>query len=329
VRWQDEARARVAAGAPVMLARIVAVRGSAPREAGTAMAVWTEGFAGSIGGGRLEHTAIATARRFLAADGARFGPVDYPLGPALGQCCGGVVTVAYERLTAGDAAALAEALPPRTPVAIFGAGHVGAALARALAPLPFAVTMHDDRAEMRDAIAVDGIVARPIGDPTAAVAAIDAGSPLLVMTHDHGLDLAIVAAALGRPDLPFVGVIGSATKRARFLRRLADRGLTAAAARLVCPIGVDGIRGKAPAVIAASVAAQLLIAAEAAAKAAARSAEPGQRPTRETLVPAKAGIRSPVSAGGAMDPGFRRDDKPTKSLASNDVHRHLRQFPHG
>lgn len=147
---------------------------------------------------------------------------------------------------------------PATEVALFGAGHVGRALMLALAPLPFAVTWIDPRSEafpthlpQNARIVVDG-------DPPRRLTEMHADTLVVVMTHSHPLDLAIVAAALPDARFPYVGLIGSATKRARFVRQLRDAGIDPG--RLVCPIGVPGISGKEPAVIAASVAAQLLAA---------------------------------------------------------------------
>ncbi len=147
----------------------------------------------------------------------------------------------------------------RHPVLLFGAGHVGRALAIALAPLPVAVTWLDPRADAFPPAIPANAALRLLADPAEAVAAAPAGASVMVMTHSHPLDLAVVAAALARDDLGPVGLIGSKTKRARFLARLREAGLAdAAAARLVCPIGVESVAGKEPAVIAAVAAAQIL-----------------------------------------------------------------------
>ena len=140
------------------------------------------------------------------------------------------------------------------PVLMFGAGHVGMAVARVLEPLPFALDWYDNRGEF----ARDGVV---LAGEDALVRAIADAAPqaaVLILTHDHALDYRLAQAALSR-ELALVGVIGSVTKRARFLSRLAAAGLgEAARARLVCPVGLAGIVGKAPAVIAIAIAAQLL-----------------------------------------------------------------------
>jgi xanthine dehydrogenase accessory factor len=148
----------------------------------------------------------------------------------------------------------------KTPVLLFGAGHVGRALVAALAPLPFAVRWVDDRPDAFDGARTLGAQTVVSALPESELREAPAGSFVIVMTHSHALDLAIVAAALPAVRFPYVGLIGSATKRALFERRLAEFGVPAdAIARLVCPIGVAGISGKSPPVIAAAVVAELLI----------------------------------------------------------------------
>jgi xanthine dehydrogenase accessory factor len=150
-----------------------------------------------------------------------------------------------------------------TPVLVFGAGHVGRALVLALAPLPFAVRWIDSRPGAFPAAVPARVVTVAPDDPVAELAAAPEGALVLVMTHSHALDYAIVEAALAARRFTYVGVIGSATKRARFESRLRQAGVDAATvARLVCPIGANGLASKLPAAIAASVAVELLIAQE-------------------------------------------------------------------
>lgn len=151
----------------------------------------------------------------------------------------------------------------RTPVLLFGAGHVGRALVAALAPLPFRVRWIDTRPAAFDDASTLGAQTTISALPESVLQDAPAGAFVVVMTHSHALDLAIVASALPDTRFPYVGLIGSATKRALFERRLAEFGVPAdSIARLVCPIGVPGIAGKSPPVIAAAVAAELLIARE-------------------------------------------------------------------
>lgn len=146
-----------------------------------------------------------------------------------------------------------------TPLFLFGAGHVGRALVLALAPLPFQVSWFDGRENAFPPHIPANTMPIRLTDPESAVASAPPGAFILVMTHEHPLDLALTAAALARPDLPYVGLIGSDSKRARFEKRFREIGLAVERiAGLVCPIGTAGILDKDPAVIAASTAAQLL-----------------------------------------------------------------------
>jgi xanthine dehydrogenase accessory factor len=169
----------------------------------------------------------------------------------------------------------------RRPLLLFGAGHVGRALILALAPLPFAVEWVDPRADAFPAYVPANVKLSRLSDPTSAIAAAAPGTFVLVMSHSHQLDLALVAAALADDRLPYVGLIGSKSKRARFASRLAEVGLPAARiAELVCPIGIDGIESKSPAVIAAATAAELLMRDEALGAAALPRADDLARPGR-------------------------------------------------
>lgn len=248
-----------------VLVRVESTQGSAPREAGTWMAVWAEGLTATIGGGQLEFQATREAREMLAGTRKPFDGIQrYPLGPSLGQCCGGVMFLSYERITAADAPRLQQALVAQLePVALFGGGHVGAALARLLSTLPFSVRWIDSRDGVFPdelPVQIDTEHSEPVQD---AVAALAPGSRVLIMSFSHAEDLDIVIACLKRlrkrNDLPYVGLIGSKTKWATFSHRLEARGFTAdELARITCPIGVPGITGKEPEVIAVAVAAQLL-----------------------------------------------------------------------
>ncbi len=236
------------AGQPFVLVTVLAAEGSTPRAAGTKMAVTADRAIGTIGGGQLEFHAIEAARALLEGTASQPVTRKLPLGPALGQCCGGSVTLLLEPIR-----------PPALRLALFGAGHVGRALVRVLGDLPTRIDWIDPRATEFPANRPSPVQVQVTERVEQAVAALPAGTGVLVMTHSHPLDLAIVAAALARDDLPYIGLIGSATKRARFLRRLTAIGLgPAAAQRLICPIGVAGIRDKRPEAIAIAVAAQVL-----------------------------------------------------------------------
>ena len=296
-------------GRAATLVHVVELDGSGPREVGAQMLVMENGILGTIGGGELEHRAIEAAHESLEA--GRPALLRWPLGPALGQCCGGSVTLLLEPFAPADRAWVeklvspaAGPLPvmrrvtidargvlardvvgraegdadfvvlgeagttgfiervnrPKPELWLFGAGHVGCAVAAALAPLGFAVTWIDGRAGFLPQEASEGVRTMELAMPELAVEEAAPGAWFLVMTHSHPLDELVCAAVLRRADFAYLGLIGSKTKRALFRKRLAAEGFSAKALdRLICPIGLASIGSKEPAAIAASVAADLLI----------------------------------------------------------------------
>lgn len=257
-RWFDERRSAV-------VVEVRDARGSAPREAGTRMLVAATEAVGTIGGGHLELKAIAQARELLQAGSIATHEEHFALGPSLGQCCGGSVTLEYRPL---DAAALA-AWPAPAPLfhlQLYGAGHVGRAIATLLATLDVSVDWIDEREGEFPPITTLGSpwpaqIARVCVDTVdAEVRHAPAGAFYLVMTHDHDLDLRITEAVLRRADAGWLGLIGSVTKRQRFVRRFEQRGLAPEViARMTCPIGIEGLAGKQPEIVAVAVVAQLLM----------------------------------------------------------------------
>jgi xanthine dehydrogenase accessory factor len=286
--------AAVAAHGTVARVVIGAIKGSSPREVGASMLVWQDGQRGTIGGGALEYAATAAARR----EAPPFAVSHHALGPELGQCCGGAVSLVTERF---DAARLAElpaeglfargpgAAPlsvaralrdarsgkpvapglrdgwmveplarPRVPLWIWGAGHVGRALAEVMAPLPgLAITLVDDAPARFPAALPPEIRALPAPDMPRAMALAPAGAHHLILTYSHEIDLALCHAALAR-GFASCGLIGSRTKWARFRSRLRALGHSdAQIARIACPIG-DPALGKHPQAIAIGVARDLL-----------------------------------------------------------------------
>ncbi len=259
-RWLAEQHAAV-------LVEVVQARGSVPREAGTRMLVDATLALGSIGGGHLELQALQQARSMLAL-GVAAAPQErqVALGPSLGQCCGGALRLRFTPLARADL--VAWVLPaPRFILQLYGAGHVGRAIVRLLTDIDCQVRWLDEREHEfpREALPphVQAVAVEHLADEAAAeVGAAPAGALHLVLTHSHALDLALAEAILRRGDFGWFGLIGSATKRASFEHRLRERGVDEAAiARMVCPIGLPGIAGKQPAVIAVAVVAQLLQAA--------------------------------------------------------------------
>jgi xanthine dehydrogenase accessory factor len=256
------AREWLARGERAVVVEVRATQGSAPREAGTRMLVSEATCLGTIGGGHLELDAIRLARESLRAPSVEPFEKRYALGPTLGQCCGGAVTLGFAPL---DEQALLDwpDPAPRFHLQLYGAGHVGRAIVRLLATLPCRVQWIDEREEefptqwprgwppQVERVCVDAVEAE--------VATAPPGACYLVMTHQHDLDLRLSEAILRRGDFRFFGLIGSQTKRARFIHRLQERSVPQEAIdRMTCPIGVPGIEGKEPEVIAVAVVAQLL-----------------------------------------------------------------------
>lgn len=253
----------LASGVPAILVEIAAVKGSAPRESDAMMAVSEHAMAGTIGGGQLEWIALREARERLTS-GKAGGDLDIPLGPEIGQCCGGRVVLRFSIIDAAIAERLrADAKRQRASepqVIIFGAGHTGRALARAFEPLPCRAFLADIRAECFAGYRsrVEGL---HLAMPEAAIRDAPARSAFVAMTHSHDLDFLITAEALKRGDAAYCGMIGSATKRAVFLNWLDENGYgRAIAEQLVCPIGGSAVRDKRPEVIAALTAAEILTA---------------------------------------------------------------------
>lgn len=308
---------------------VMVVRYSTDVSTGSGLSGVSNSIFGTIGGGQLEFEAIAHARSMLEAaqNDTRLWRRDmriWPLGPSLGQCCGGSVRILFELYTEHERAGVgnvedalliirptgpgeplrflsarqeigdlplhvarvvkdmlsgarkrqAAFLPARKeqgawfiepvraaarPLYIYGAGHVGRAIVKALADLPFGIHWVDIREDRFPPQMSDGVRRIIAPDPAAIASAAPKGAYHLVLTYSHALDLAISHALLANPVFGFFGLIGSASKRARFVKRLRETGVTPAAIeRLTCPIGIGNLRGKEPATIAISVAAQLI-----------------------------------------------------------------------
>jgi xanthine dehydrogenase accessory factor len=341
--WIQSLRRSTEDGKPAVLVTVIEAKGSTPREAGTKMVVGRGAPVGTIGGGHLEYRALEIARGSL--DDAAAAPAvvhEFPLGPSLGQCCGGHATLLFERITvetsawlgaiaaraddypavvtrlddgaklivtaagsegalgnvrldekaaalvrgtAGDGSRLESIavdaggpavglfldFPPAaaTMIALFGAGHVGKAIVGVLSALPeIRITWIDDRADEFPAAVPANVELHLTDAPDEAVNDLPAGVFALVMTHNHALDFKVVEKLLKRGDFRFCGLIGSQTKRARFIGRLAHRGvLPETIQRLTCPIGVSGVSGKHPAEIAIAAAAEILQVRDAASEA--------------------------------------------------------------
>ena len=249
----------------VVLVEVKAADGSTPREAGAWMLVAADCIFGTIGGGQLEFMAIDQARRSLNS-GADAGEMTVPLGPEIGQCCGGRVGLRFKRVDRGVSMTLIEKvdleIAGRPHVYIFGAGHVGDALAMALSLVPLRIILVDTREHELSVTQVSGIETCLTAMPEAVVRDAPAGSAFVVLTHDHALDFLITAEALARNDASYVGMIGSKTKRATFRNWLTrEVGRPKFFDRLVCPVGGTAVKDKRPTVIAALAAAEIMVSA--------------------------------------------------------------------
>lgn len=259
-----------------VLAVVQSVEGSGPREVGAWMLVGLDEVVNTIGGGHLEHQVIAKARgKLLATQQFENAHIPSPtpvqqdvlrfaLGPSLGQCCGGVVHVSLRKVSQATWPEFEQhLLGQQTPVALFGGGHVGRAIVHLFGTLPFSVQWFDSRDEIFPETMPLNVHAEHSDPVQSAVWDLPANAHVLIMSFSHAEDLDVVAACLQRQrergDLRFIGLIGSKTKWATFRRRLMERGFSEAElARVTCPIGVPGITGKEPEVIAVAVVAQLL-----------------------------------------------------------------------
>lgn len=264
--WARLARDEVASGRPCALVTVTRTEGSTPREAGARMLLTHDAQHGSIGGGRLELDASERARALMAAPEPgelRITQV-YQLGASLGQCCGGSVELLIERLGPEALPRLENMLEHPEPapglhVVLFGAGHVGRALVHVLAPLSWSIDWVETRDDQFPAGLPANVEPAATDIPEASVDEAPAESAFVIMTHDHALDYRLCERVLSRGDFAYLGLIGSRTKRGKFAHRLAARGFSAdAIARIVCPIGVSGVPGKAPFEVAIAAAAQLL-----------------------------------------------------------------------
>jgi xanthine dehydrogenase accessory factor len=254
-------REALVSGETAILVTVARAEGSTPREAGATMLVTRAASHGTIGGGQLEFHAIDVAREMIA-EGTLERRLDLPLGPHLGQCCGGRVELLLRPVDHATLDTLSreeeDEAKAEPHVLLFGAGHVGVAMAHALAPLPLAVALLDDRDTPPPPLP-ESVAFKRLDDPEKAVEGAPAGSAFVILTHSHALDYRLADAALRRDDARYVGMIGSATKRARFERWFLARGGTKEAlGRFICPIGGKSVRDKRPAVIAALATAEIL-----------------------------------------------------------------------
>jgi xanthine dehydrogenase accessory factor len=260
---------------------VAKTQGSVPREVGASMIVTANETHGTIGGGHLELKAIEHAREMLKQDAITATQRHFPLGPALGQCCGGAVSILFAPMNEAyrDEVAKIASIEEQggsyeftrvidtnetvtVPLAfdawhivVFGAGHVGKAIVEVCSTLPCRITWIDEReAEFPKQVASNVRIVNA-DSPADEVKRIPADAQVLVLTHSHALDLDICFALLKREDLSYCGLIGSQTKAATFRKRFEQRGYSAhEISRIISPIGRNELRSKHPGAIAVSVA---------------------------------------------------------------------------
>ena len=231
-----------------VIVTVLEVRGSSPREEGAKMIVTEDQSYLSIGGGNLEYQAIALSRELILEAGLVSKIEDFPLGPKVGQCCGGKVRLLFE------------SFPAETiRISIFGAGHVGKALIGIVSQLPYRIRWIDSR-EHEFPKAIPSNVEKVVsGRPHLDIRSSSMADYFVVMSHSHKIDFEIVQAVLKMGNYRYLGLIGSESKKKRFESRLIKRGVPDdQISRLSCPMGIGQITGKSPIEVAVSVASELI-----------------------------------------------------------------------
>ena len=230
--WFDALHQCQQQGKSYVLVTLLATAGSTPRNAGTKMLVCDDSAFDTIGGGHLEFEVIKQARNLLLDNVTTQKVEHYPLSSKLGQCCGGATNVLFEVFTGHS-----------QHIAIYGAGHVSQALVPILAQLPLQISWIDNRQNMLDDIAQQVLPSNVklvfSEQPDETIATLPTGSWVMIMTHNHQLDFALVETSLKRVELDFVGMIGSDTKARRFRTRLEHKNFQPAdIQRLISPVGL-------------------------------------------------------------------------------------------
>lgn len=248
--WAQTISALEARGEAYVLITVLGARGSTPRDSGTKMVVSAGERHGTIGGGHLEFKAMAIAAEMLKTPAAAQRIEHFPLGAKLGQCCGGSASLLFECFPGSG-----------LNLMLFGAGHIGKALAPILAQLPCRLYWVDSRAEEFPASLPENISRLCTDSPAAEIQSMPADSYYLIMTHNHALDFELTEAVLKRGDARYIGLIGSDTKWQRFSLRFAHRGYTPEFYQPVrCPVGLREVPGKQPIEVAVSIAAEIIAA---------------------------------------------------------------------
>ncbi len=248
MQWHDAVSTLVELGKPYVIITVIGKRGSVPRDGGTKMVVCDDQNYCTIGGGHLEYRAIDLAKEMLS-DGQENQRIEqFALGPTLGQCCGGNVTLLFE---------LFEGL--NLNIMLFGAGHVGKALVSVLHQLPCKLRWIDSRADEFPEVIPSTVKKMISEEPIEAVLEAPANTYFIVMTHKHSLDFDIIEKILTRDDAKYVGLIGSTTKWEKFKLRFAHKDYKPSFYNKVrCPVGLNTVTGKRPIEVAISIAAEII-----------------------------------------------------------------------
>lgn len=247
-RWFEVLHDRLRQSEPLVLVTVLSTAGSTPRDAAAKMVVSDAEQWDTIGGGHLEYQAIKRARELLSRGRAGTEVETFELGANLGQCCGGATQLLFEVM-----------MPQSQPLAVFGAGHVARHLMPILKTLDLQLTWVDSRADWLPDSEEAGVRTECLDYPVDAIRDLPQNAWVLILTHNHQLDFDLVQAALRRPDIDYIGLIGSDTKAKRFRQRLAHRDWSETdIERLTSPVGLVEIPGKRPAEVALSIAGQLV-----------------------------------------------------------------------
>ena len=248
LHWLDACQWLEEQGQAYCIATVIAEVGSVPRASGSKMVISMDKQFDTLGGGSLEYQVIEKARKGLKNREQQIDIESFSLSEEVKQCCGGAMQILFEYRNIQ--------LPK---VVIFGAGHVCQALCSIVKELPCFVTVIDSRSDWLDKLKKRGIQTLLQSDPIAVIPSLSSDSYLVVMTQNHELDFDIIYHALERCCFPFIGLIGSQSKKQNFELRLnellSDKRLLK---QLTCPIGYPDIKGKLPMQIAVSIAAQLM-----------------------------------------------------------------------
>ncbi|MBL4681845.1 MAG: xanthine dehydrogenase accessory protein XdhC [Pseudomonadales bacterium] len=250
--WYEAVQFLSDCGESYVLVTVLGVKGSAPRDSGTKMVVTKDYIYATIGGGHLEYKSTLIARDLLAGGEQDQHIEHFVLGASLGQCCGGSVSVLYEKFAA-----------KKIDIMLFGAGHVGRSLVNILGELPCQLTWVDSREDYLPKTTPNNTKTIYSEYPQEEVSTMPAGSYYVVMTHNHQIDLEICASILQHQQSEYVGLIGSESKWRRFQTKLKQRLVHAKLPEslienITCPVGLSEVKGKQPMEVAVSIAGEII-----------------------------------------------------------------------